>query len=116
MSHIDPALLTQLITAVIGALGALGALFVALAGLIRSKANAASIQKTNAKLDDNTALTVATSSQVQQNTKAQEATHEAINSKMDALLKVTKDASFAAGQKAQVDKQAAADAAKDVPK
>jgi hypothetical protein len=113
MSHLDPALLTQLITAIIGALGALGALFVALAGYFKSKSNASSIAATNAKVDDNTKLTAATSARVEQNTKAQEATHEAINSKMDALLKVTRDSSFAAGQKDQADKQTAANAAKE---
>jgi hypothetical protein len=67
-------------------------------------------------LADNTKITAATNAKVDQNTAAQEATHLAINSKMDALLAVTKAASFAEGAKSETDKQAAAGAAKEVPK
>jgi hypothetical protein len=88
MGHLDPALLTVLITAGAGLLTGLAQLSVALAGYFRSKSERASIIS---KLDDNTAIT--------KNVQL------ATDGKMDQMLSLTKAASFAAGQKDQVDKQ-----------
>jgi hypothetical protein len=91
VGHIDPALLTQLITAGIAVLTGLGTLFVALAGYFKSKSN-------SDKLDHNTAVT--------------EQTSKATDGIVSQLVASTKTASFAEGVKQQVDKQTAVDAAK----
>ncbi len=64
----------------------------------KADANAAKIDTTAAKVDANTALT--------------QITHDQVNGQSAALLKVTGDASFAAGQKDQLAQQNAADAKK----
>lgn len=99
MGKLDPALLTILITAGAGLLTALAQLAVALAGYFRSKANAAILTGNTAKLDENTAITKATAIST-----------DGIVTK---LIGVTKDASFAEGQKSEVDKQASIQSAVD---
>jgi hypothetical protein len=98
VGHIDPALLTQLITAAIALLTALGTLFVALAGYLKSKSN-------SDKLDHNTRIT--------------EETSKATDGIVSQLVASTKQSSFAAGQKDQADRQTdiqtAVDAAKKDP-
>jgi hypothetical protein len=96
MGHLDPALLTVIITAGAGLLTGLAQLSVALAGYFRSKSERASI---SSKLDQNTAIT-------QQTAKATDGI-------VSQLVASTKQASFAEGVKDQVDKQAAIQAAVD---
>lgn len=59
MKGIDPALLTQLVTAIIAVLTGLGTLCVALASYFKSKANSAKLDASAQKLDENTKLTQA---------------------------------------------------------
>jgi hypothetical protein len=96
MGHIDPALMTVLITAGAGLITGLAQLCVALAGYYRSKSERAAI---TAKLDENTAIT----KDVKIST----------DGKMDQMLGLAKTAAFAAGQKDQVDRQTDITAAVD---
>jgi hypothetical protein len=88
MGHIDPALLTILITAGAGLLTALAQLCVALAGYFRSKSERAAL---SAKLDENTAVT--------------KATQISTDGLVTKLVGTATAAAYAKGQKDQVDKQ-----------
>jgi hypothetical protein len=55
--NIDPALMTVLVTAGAGLITGLAQLSVALAGYLKSKANAQALVETNKKIDVNTNLT-----------------------------------------------------------
>jgi uncharacterized iron-regulated protein len=84
MSHLDPTVLTQLITAGIALITAVATLIVAIANRISTKANAS-------KIDENTKITRQTAS--------------ATDGIVTQLVASTKTASFAEGVKDQVDRQ-----------